>query len=131
MNRTEKTEMISEVRELLENSNAVYLADYTGINVEDISNLRNEFRNDSVRYKVYKNTLFKRALDESGKFQKLSDHLVGMTGYIFASGDNIVAPAKMSLRAWKRMWAGMGTASGMSVRKNSTPVSCGAGRMRF
>ena len=95
MNRTEKTEMISEVRELLENSNAVYLADYTGINVEDINSLRNEFRNDGVRYKVYKNTLFKRALDESGKYQKLSDHLVGMTGYIFASGDNNVAPAKI------------------------------------
>jgi len=95
MNKTEKTEMISEVRELLESSNAVYLADYTGINVEDINNLRNAFRKDGVRYKVYKNTLFKRALNESGKFQKLGDHLLGMTSYIFASGDNIVAPAKI------------------------------------
>lgn len=95
MNSTEKSEMISEVKELLDSSNAVYLTDYAGINVEDINNLRNEFRNEKVRYKVYKNTLFKRALDESGKFQKLSDHLVGMTGYIFASGDNIVAPAKI------------------------------------
>lgn len=95
MNSTEKLEMITELKELLDNSGAVYLTDYSGINVEDINFLRTEFRNGGVRYKVFKNTLFKRALDESRKFQKLGDHLAGMTGYIFASGDNIVAPAKI------------------------------------
>lgn len=94
MNRDEKTEVISEVKELLESSTAVYITDYSGINVEDISDLRNQFRKEGVRYKVFKNNLFKRALDESGKFEKLADHLTGMTGFAFTS-TNLVAPAKI------------------------------------
>ena len=94
MNRNEKTDSISEVKEMMENSSAIFLTDYSGINVEDISELRTQFRNEGVKYKVYKNTLFKRALDESDKYEKLAEHLVGMTGFAFAD-DNPVAPAKI------------------------------------
>jgi large subunit ribosomal protein L10 len=94
MNRNEKSEIISEIKELLESSSAVYLTDYSGINVEDISNIRNQFRNEGVRYKVFKNTLVKRALSEAGKYEKIADHLVGMTGFAFASS-NPLAPAKI------------------------------------
>jgi len=94
MKRNEKTESISEIKELLEGSTAVYLTDYHGINVEDISDIRNQFRNEGVRYKVFKNTLVKRALDEVGKYDKIADHLVGMTGFAFTSS-NPLAPAKI------------------------------------
>jgi large subunit ribosomal protein L10 len=94
MNRNEKTDVISEVKEMMENSSAIFLTDYSGINVEDISELRTQFRNEGVKYKVYKNTLFKKALKESNKYEKLADHLVGMTGFAFAD-DNPVAPAKI------------------------------------
>jgi len=93
-NKNEKSDIISEVKEMIQKSSAVYLTDFSGINVADISTLRNEFRKQNVQYKVIKNTLFKRALEEAGKYDKLSDHLVGMTGYVFAS-DNPVAPAKI------------------------------------
>jgi large subunit ribosomal protein L10 len=94
MNRNEKSEIISEIKELFESSTAIYLTDYSGINVEDVSELRNQFRNEGVRYKVYKNTLVKRALDEVGKYEKIADHLTGMTGFAFASS-NPLAPAKI------------------------------------
>jgi large subunit ribosomal protein L10 len=94
MNKNEKTDVVSQVKEMINNASAVYLTDYTGINVADISDIRNNFRKEGVTYKVIKNTLFKRAIDESGKYDKLADHLVGMTGYAFAS-DNPVAPAKI------------------------------------
>lgn len=94
MNRNEKSEIISEIKELLESSTAIYLTDYSGINVEDVSELRNQFRNEGVRYKVFKNTLVKRALDEAGKYEKIADHLTGMTGFAFAS-TNPLAPAKI------------------------------------
>jgi large subunit ribosomal protein L10 len=94
MNTNEKAEIIAEVKGMIEESSAVYLTDYTGINVADISAIRNDFRKEGVQYKVIKNTLFKRAIDESGKYGKLVDHLVGMTGYAFASS-NPVAPAKI------------------------------------
>ena len=94
MNRNEKNEIVSEVKEMMNNSNAIFLTDYTGINVEEINDLRNQFRNEGIQYKVFKNTLFKRALEESGKYEKLANHLVGMTGFVFAD-DNPVAPAKI------------------------------------
>jgi len=94
MNRNEKSEIISEIKELLDSSSAVYLTDYHGINVEDISSLRNQFRNEGVRYKVYKNTLVKRALDEIGKYDKIADHLTGMVGFAFTT-TNPLAPAKI------------------------------------
>ena len=94
MNKDGKSEVVAQVKEMLENSTAVYLADYSGITVEEINNIRNDFRKEGVKYKVYKNTLVKRAIDEAGKFDKLADHLVGMTGFIFAS-ENPVAPAKI------------------------------------
>lgn len=94
MNKNEKQDVISEVKEILENSNAVYLTDYSGIAVEEINSLRNDFRNKGVKYKVIKNTLFNRALSEVGKFEKLSEHLEGMTGYAFTTEDP-VAPAKI------------------------------------
>ena len=94
MNRNEKSEIISEIKELLESSTAIYLTDFGGINVEDVSELRNQFRNEGVCYKVFKNTLVKRALDEAGKYEKIADHLTGMTGFAFASS-NPLAPAKI------------------------------------
>ena len=94
MNRNEKSEIISEIKELFKSSSAVYLTDYHGINVEDISSLRTQFRNEGVRYKVFKNTLVKRALDEMGKYDKIADHLNGMVGFAFTT-TNPIAPAKI------------------------------------
>lgn len=94
MNKNEKAQLIAEAKELIENSTALYLTDYSKINVADISDLRNQFRKEGVKYKVFKNTLFNRAIAESGKYQKLSEHLEGMTGFAFAS-TNPVAPAKI------------------------------------
>lgn len=94
MNKTEKSEIISEVRKLIHDSSALYLTDYSGISVSEITTLRNELRKEGVTYKVIKNTLFERALRESGKYKKLEDYLTGMTGFAFASG-NPVAPAKI------------------------------------
>ncbi len=94
MKKEEKVEIVSEVVELLNNSSALYVADYKGVTVEQINNLRNEFRKEGVTYKVIKNTLMKRALDETGKYPQLGEYLVGMTGFAFAS-DNVVAPAKI------------------------------------
>ena len=94
MNRNEKTDVVSEVKEMIDNSTAIFLTDYSGVDVADINDLRNQFRNEGIKYKVYKNTLFSRAIEESGKYKKLADHLVGMTGFAFAD-ENPVAPAKI------------------------------------
>jgi large subunit ribosomal protein L10 len=100
MNKAQKAEIVEEIKQNLQNSTAVYLVDYRGINVADINQLRREFRKEGVKYKVYKNTLFARAIDEVGGYDKLKDLLVGMTGVVFAE-ENYVAPAKIIQKYFK------------------------------
>ncbi len=94
MEKSEKNELISQIKELLQNSTAIYVVDYSKVNVEDIGNLRKEFRKEGVTYKVFKNTLVKKALIEVQGYEKLNDLLVGMSGFAFAK-DNNTAPAKI------------------------------------
>ena len=49
MNKNEKSELIAEAKELIQNATAVYLTDYSKINVADISDIRNQFRKHYVR----------------------------------------------------------------------------------
>lgn len=94
MNKSQKTEMISQIVGNLKESTAVFLVDYHGVNVEDINALRSKFTEANITYKVYKNTLFNRAMDEVGGYDKFKDLLIGMTGYVF-TGENYVAAAKI------------------------------------
>ena len=93
MNKTEKAEIVAEIKELVNSSTSIYLINYQGINVEDISSLRREFLKEGVTYKVFKNTLFKKAIDGEG-YDEFNDQLVGMIGCVF-TGENFVAPAKI------------------------------------
>ena len=94
MNKTEKEEMISQIKDLINTSNAIYLIDYSRVNVGDINNLRKEFRKEGIKYKVFKNTLFKKALIEIQGYDKFNDLLVGMTGFAFVEETSTI-PAKI------------------------------------
>ena len=94
MDKNQKVESVAQIKAFIEKSAGVYLVDYAGVNVEDISQLRRGFLNEDVTYKVFKNSLLKRAFNEIGGFVNFEPLLVGMTGVAF-SGDNFVAPAKI------------------------------------
>ena len=94
MNKNQKIESVDAIKSLIEKATGVYLVDYAGVNVEDINQLRRGFLEEDVTYKVFKNTLLKRAFDEIGGFEEFESHLVGMTGVAF-SGENFAAPAKI------------------------------------
>jgi len=94
MNKSEKIEMVSQIKENFSNASAIYLVDYHGVNVEEINGLRREFLKEGITYKIYKNTLVKKAIEELGEYEQLNDLLVGMIGIAFA-GENFVAPAKI------------------------------------
>lgn len=87
-----KEAVVAEVKEKLGKSSSVILVDYKGINVEDVTELRKRFREAGVDYKVYKNTLFKRAASELG-IEALHEHLQGTVAVAFGVND-AVAPAK-------------------------------------
>lgn len=94
MNKTEKNEIISEIKTLINQSDGIFLIDYSGVNVEDINQLRRSFLKENITYKVFKNTLLNRAFKEAGGYEEFSPLLVGMTGVAFTRG-NYVAPAKI------------------------------------
>ena len=95
MNKTEKAELVSEIKEQIENSTSIYLVDYRGISVDEINKVRRDFLKEGIKYKVYKNTLFKKALEELDRFPELENLLEGMIGYAFTSEENYAAPAKI------------------------------------
>lgn len=98
MEKAKKQEIIDEIKELMNNSSALYLTDFSGMTVEQVDELRSEFYKSNIKYKVVKNTLALRALRDTEKYSsfedKFKDTLVGPTGIVFAIEDP-VAPAKI------------------------------------
>ncbi|NLM43084.1 MAG: 50S ribosomal protein L10 [Clostridiales bacterium] len=92
-NLENKKLIVNEVKEKLQKANSLLLVDYKGINVAEVTELRRRFREEGVEYKVYKNTLFKRAAQELG-IEKLDEFLEGTVGYVFGY-DDVVAPARV------------------------------------
>ena len=60
----QKASVVSEIKEKFENAKSVVLFDYRGLSVSEVTLLRKKLRESGADYKVYKNTLTKRALDE-------------------------------------------------------------------
>ena len=60
----QKAAVVSEIKERFENAKSVVLFDYRGLSVSEVTDLRRKLRESGADYKVYKNTLTKRALDE-------------------------------------------------------------------
>ncbi len=86
-----KEAAIGELAEKLAGAKNLFLTDYSGLTVDEITRLRGELRKDGTTYSVVKNTLFRIAAgDLAGR---LESFLVGPTGIVFA-GNDPVAPAK-------------------------------------
>jgi len=94
MKRSEKEQIVAEVSEVLHKATGMYLTDFTGLTVEQATELRREFRKSGIEYKVAKNTLIRRALEGLEGAGGMSDKLVGPTG-VAISYDDPVAPARI------------------------------------
>ena len=94
MKRSEKEQIIAEVTEKVSRAKSMFFADFTGITVEEVNELRREFRKSNVDYRVVKNTLARKALESVTGYDKVLDTLVGPTAIAFGY-DDPVAPAKI------------------------------------
>jgi large subunit ribosomal protein L10 len=92
LNLEGKKEVVAEVSARLKKAQAVVLAEYRGLLVEDITVLRKEARASGVYLRVLKNTLARRAV-QGTPFEKLSDQMVGPLAY--GISDDPVAAAKV------------------------------------
>ena len=87
-----KEAAVQDLRDRLAASQNLFLTDFAGLTVEEITKLRGELRKDGSTYAVVKNTLFKIAAGEEITGH-LDAYLAGPTGIVFA-GTDPVAPAK-------------------------------------
>ena len=97
--RPEKVAVVTEVKERLENSPGVVVTEYRGLSVKALAELRRNLRPAGGKYKVYKNTLVRRAAGEAGL--DIDEHLTGPTALAFTEqtpdGDDgdVVSVAKV------------------------------------
>ena len=92
LNLDDKKEVVAEVSARLKKAQAVVLAEYRGLPVEDITVLRSQARASGVYLRVLKNTLARRAV-QGTPFEKLADQMVGPLAY--GISDDPVAAAKV------------------------------------
>ena len=81
MKRTDKEQLVSELKEKIEGATALYYTDFTGLNVKRMTELRRRLKKANVEYVVIKNTLALRAVNESGL---VGERLRGPTGLVMA-----------------------------------------------
>ena len=93
MSRNEKVAIVDGLSSRLEAAPFVALADYRGISVAEVTDLRSKFKDAGVHYEVIKNKLAKRAI-EGTELESLSELLSGMTTWII-SGEDPIAAAKL------------------------------------
>lgn len=79
MLRSQKIEQVKDIRDRFSRMTSAVFVDYCGMTVEDVSKLRDVFREKGVEYKVVKNTLVRQALEGEAFLEKLDDALKGMT----------------------------------------------------
>lgn len=88
-----KKQLVSEISEKLKTSVSTVVVDYRGLNVAQVTELRKQLREAGIDFKVYKNSMVRRAADDA-ELSGLNEALVGPNAIAFSSED-VVAPAKI------------------------------------
>jgi large subunit ribosomal protein L10 len=91
--KSEKVESVTELHEKFARAVSAVLADFRGLTVQELTDLRQQLREASLEFAVVKNTLARLAVQET-PFERLSPYLKGPTSITFSYHDT-VAPAKV------------------------------------
>ena len=89
-----KQALVDEIKEKIQGAQSIVLVNYRGLTVEEVTELRSKFREAKVDYKVYKNTMMRRAFEELG-VNGLEEFLKGPSAIAFGMEDPASA-AKIS-----------------------------------
>ena len=87
MDRATKETFVAELRERIGRAPALYLTDFTGLKVKEMTELRSELRKSGAEYVVAKNRLAKLAFEQMEDVPDISASLVGPTGFVFGYED--------------------------------------------
>lgn len=95
----EKIELVSEIRDKFESSKSAVVVEYRGLSVSAITDLRRQLHQEGVDFKVYKNTMTRRAVEGAG-YDGLLEILVGPNAIAFS--DDAIAPSRILSRFAKK-----------------------------
>ena len=84
---------VEEITEKFKTAATVVVVDYRGLTVGQVTELRKQLREAGVEFKVYKNTMTRRAIEVAG-LEGLNESLTGPNAIAFSTED-VVAPAKI------------------------------------
>ena len=93
MNREEKVAEVAELSGKFEKAKIAIVADYKGLTVPVLQELRHDLRRSDAEFRVAKNTLLIRAVEDT-EYKDLQEHFVGTTSITVSYGDP-VAPTKI------------------------------------
>lgn len=94
LTKKQKEQAVAEIAEQLGSVSTVYLTDYQGLSVQEANALRREFHKAEIAFTVLKNTLLKRAMEDSGvDYSELYEYLIGPTAVAFTTDP--ARPAKV------------------------------------
>jgi large subunit ribosomal protein L10 len=85
-----KTQNVEEIKGKIKDAESIILVDYRGLDVEQLTELREQYRKAGVEYKVYKNTMMRFAFKDSG-FEGFNEFLKGPSAVAFGYGDPVQA----------------------------------------
>lgn len=95
MNKEQKAQQIGELTEKVNNTQYFYIMDASGLTVSEVNGFRRKCYEGGLEYKVYKNTVIKKAFEASNfDFSSADSALKGFSGVIFSS-ESGNAPAKL------------------------------------
>jgi large subunit ribosomal protein L10 len=93
MPTAQKEQLVEEIKDRFNDSGAVLLADYRGLSVKQLEQLRVKLREAGAELTIYKNSLTEIAMRELA-LPSMAEYLSGPTAFIFG-GEDPVAPAKV------------------------------------
>jgi large subunit ribosomal protein L10 len=99
MARPEKVAVVDEIRTKLAEADATVLTEYRGLSVHALADLRRSLRGSGTEYKVFKNTLARRAIEGAG-YDEITSMFEGPVALAFVRGD--AAAAAKALRDFGR-----------------------------
>lgn len=89
----QKKQLVEEIADKLKASKSTIVVDYRGLTVAEVTELRKQLREAGVDFKVYKNSMVRRAA-EAAELSGLNEALTGPNAIAF-SNEDVVAPAKI------------------------------------
>lgn len=87
MDRTQKETVITELQARIDRAPVLYLTDFTGLDVQAMTELRSALKDSGAEYLVIKNRLARRVFVESAELPDISESLTGPTGFVFGYED--------------------------------------------